>query len=146
MPRRLTRMLMSRMLSRLGHQVTTAENGKVALEMIKDSFARKPNAPRFDVVFLDNQMPLMSGVEVAREVREMGCPLYIVGCTGNALREDQEEYLAAGADGIIPKPIHQKAVQDMIREARRRVAGETSPKDLEPEEEPVRSPGGHHRF
>jgi len=31
----------------------------------------------------------MSGVEVAREVREMGCPLYIVGCTGNALREDQ---------------------------------------------------------
>ena len=36
-----------------------------------------------------SQMPLMSGVEVAREVREMGCPLYIVGCTGNALREDQ---------------------------------------------------------
>ncbi len=45
-------------------------------------------------------MPLMSGVEVAREVREMGCPLYIVGCTGNALREDQEEYIAAGADGV----------------------------------------------
>ncbi|RSH89791.1 HisKA [Saitozyma podzolica] len=108
----------------------------MALDMIKDSFERKPNAPQFDVVFLDNQMPLMSGVEVAREVREMGCSLYIVGCTGNALREDQEEYLAAGADGIIPKPIHQKVVQDMIREARRRVAGETSLKDLEPEEEP----------
>jgi len=42
----------------------------------------------------------MSGVEVAREVREMGCPVYIVGCTGNALREDQEEYIAAGADGV----------------------------------------------
>lgn len=34
-------------------------------------------------------MPLMSGVEVATEVRKMGCPIYIVGCTGNALREDQ---------------------------------------------------------
>ena len=34
-------------------------------------------------------MPLMSGVEVAREVRGLGHPLYIVGCTGNALREDQ---------------------------------------------------------
>lgn len=31
----------------------------------------------------------MSGVEVARAVREMNCPIYIVGCTGNALREDQ---------------------------------------------------------
>lgn len=50
---RLTRMLMSRMLTRLGHQVTTAENGRVALRMIKDSFERAPNTPQFDVVFLD---------------------------------------------------------------------------------------------
>ena len=34
-------------------------------------------------------MPFMSGVEVVRAVREMGNPLYVVGCTGNALREDQ---------------------------------------------------------
>jgi CheY-like chemotaxis protein len=42
-------------------------------------------------VFLlcSSQMPIMTGVEVAREVREMGNPVYIVGCTGNALREDQ---------------------------------------------------------
>ncbi|KAK4683944.1 hypothetical protein P7C73_g6264, partial [Tremellales sp. Uapishka_1] len=131
---KLTRMLMSRMLTRLGHQVTTAENGKIALDMIRSSFMGLPNSPKYDVVFLDNQMPLMTGVEVAREVREMGCPLYIVGCTGNALREDQEEYIAAGADGIIPKPIHQKTVLEMIKEARRRVAGETSPKDLQSDE------------
>jgi hypothetical protein len=31
----------------------------------------------------------MSGVEVVRALREMGNPLYVVGCTGNALREDQ---------------------------------------------------------
>ena len=45
----------------------------------------------------------------------------------------QDEYIAAGADGIIPKPVHQKAVVESIREARRRVARETAPKDLEPE-------------
>lgn len=50
---RLTRMLMSRMLRRLGHQVTTAENGKIALDMIRDSFEGRGNAPKFDVVFLD---------------------------------------------------------------------------------------------
>ena len=36
-----------------------------------------------------SQMPFMSGVEVVRALREMGNPLYVVGCTGNALREDQ---------------------------------------------------------
>jgi hypothetical protein len=50
---RLTRMLMSRMLTRLGHQVTTAENGKIALDVICDSFDGKETAPKFDVVFLD---------------------------------------------------------------------------------------------
>jgi CheY-like chemotaxis protein len=113
----------------------------------------------------------MSGVEVAREVRGLGCPLYIVGCTGNALREDQvsrlsyvlckrclalgcaradalcqDEYMAAGADRIIPKPIHQKAVLEMIREARRRVAGETAQKDVKPDETRDRDPGGDNRL
>lgn len=46
-------MLMSRMLTRLGHQVTTAENGKIALQMLTDSFEGKPGVPKFDVVFLD---------------------------------------------------------------------------------------------
>ena len=50
---RLTRMLMSRMLTRLGHQVTTAENGKIALDMISDSFDGKETVPKFDIVFLD---------------------------------------------------------------------------------------------
>jgi DNA-binding response OmpR family regulator len=72
-----------------------------------------------------SQMPLMSGVEVASHVREMGQHIYIVGCTGNALREDQEEYMSAGADDILTKPIHQKAVLVMIGEARKRIAGET---------------------
>ncbi|WRT66117.1 uncharacterized protein IL334_003070 [Kwoniella shivajii] len=140
---KLTRMLMSRMLTRLGHQVSTAENGKIAFDMIRDSFEQKANAPRYDCVFLDNQMPLMSGVEVAREVRDIGCPIFIVGCTGNALREDQEEYISAGADSIIPKPIHQKSLVDMIKEARRRVSGETKPKEREySPDDGYGSPGG----
>ena len=80
-----------------------------------------------------SQMPLMSGVEVAREVREMGNPIFIAGCTGNALREDQDAYIAAGADEIIPKPIHQKSVEDAVKEARRRIRGETVPRDVQDE-------------
>lgn len=67
-----------------------------------------------------SQMPQMSGVEVAREVRAVKCDLFIVGCTGNALREDQDEYLAAGADVIITKPIHQASIVARLEEARAR--------------------------
>jgi CheY-like chemotaxis protein len=54
-------MLMSRMLTRLGHQVTTAENGKVALDMIRDSFEQSPGSPRFEVVFLDKWVASRKG-------------------------------------------------------------------------------------
>ena len=57
----------------------------------------KPGS-KFAVVFLDNQMPVLSGVEMVRKLRELGRKDLIVGVTGNALLPDQEEYLAAGAD------------------------------------------------
>lgn len=116
----LTRKLMARMLRRLGHQVTTAENGRMALDMIIASF-EPDSTTHYDIVFLDNQMPKMTGVEVAAEVRRLGLPLFIVGCTGNALREDQDEYLAAGADDLLPKPVHQANILEMIEAARERI-------------------------
>jgi osomolarity two-component system sensor histidine kinase SLN1 len=115
-----TRTLMKRMLTRLGCKVSTAENGEVALEMIlgasdftPSSEASSPPAPtvdqggyisqqvqesRYSVVFLDNQMPVMSGIKAVAKLRELGRRDFIVGVTGNALLSDQEEYLAAGAD------------------------------------------------
>jgi DNA-binding response OmpR family regulator len=62
----------------------------------------------------------MSGVEVARALRAKHIDTYVVGCTGNALREDQDEYLRAGADDIIPKPVSQTAIVKRLEEARRR--------------------------
>jgi len=61
---------------------------------------RTPGTPesKFAVVFLDNQMPVLSGVEMVRKLRGLGRKDLIVGVTGNALLPDQEEYLAAGAD------------------------------------------------
>lgn len=53
---------------------------------------------KFAVVFLDNQMPVLSGVEMVRKLRKLGRKDLVVGVTGNALLPDQEEYLAAGAD------------------------------------------------
>lgn len=86
---------MNRLLTRLGCNVSTAENGEIALEMVL-------NGGRFAVVFLDNQMPVMSGLSMVTKLREAGRNDFVVGVTGNALLLDQEEYLEAGVDRCVP--------------------------------------------
>lgn len=90
----MTRTMMSRLLTRLGCNVTTAENGEIALEMVL-------GGGRFAVVFLDNQMPVMSGLSMVTKLREAGRKDFVVGVTGNALLLDQEEYLEAGVDRCV---------------------------------------------
>ncbi|KAG5654169.1 hypothetical protein H0H81_006551 [Sphagnurus paluster] len=105
----LTRTLMKRMLTRMGCMVTTAENGYIALEILtgspksSDTVLLEPSVPpdkerHFTVVFMDNQMPVMSGLKAIQRLREVGRRDFVVGVTGNALLADQNEYLEAGAD------------------------------------------------
>ena len=104
----ITRTLMKRILTRLGCQVTCAENGGVALGILLDQQLRScpatsaegcsgtateselPQSPlhdegKFAVIFLDNQMPVMTGLEVVEKLREMHRKDFVVGVTGNAL-------------------------------------------------------------
>jgi osomolarity two-component system sensor histidine kinase SLN1 len=92
----LTRTMMTRLLTRLGCNVSTAENGEIALEMVLSG-----HSGRFAVVFLDNQMPVMSGLSMVAKLRKAGRNDFVVGVTGNALLSDQEEYLEAGVDRCV---------------------------------------------
>jgi len=106
----LTRTLMKRILMRFGCHVSVAENGKVAMAMIlrqhtqassdcwkantklmlqQDAGSSPISSPnklfdeyKYAVVFLDNQMPVMSGLEVVAKLREMGRRDFVVGVTG----------------------------------------------------------------
>ncbi|KAF9653821.1 hypothetical protein BDM02DRAFT_3086441 [Thelephora ganbajun] len=69
---------------------------------------------KFALVFLDNQMPVLSGVETVRKLRKLGRKDLIVGVTGNALLPDQEEYLAAGVDYILTKPVREENLRSML--------------------------------
>ncbi|KAG5644868.1 hypothetical protein DXG03_007509 [Asterophora parasitica] len=135
----LTRTLMKRILTRLGCQVSTAENGEVALEMILGPmglYALTPSSDasgnlgpileqemeekeytaegKFAVVFLDNQMPVLSGLKAVAKLRELGRKDLIVGVTGNALLTDQQEYLEAGVDRVLTKPVLERSLRDML--------------------------------
>ncbi|KAG9095756.1 hypothetical protein FS749_009820 [Ceratobasidium sp. UAMH 11750] len=143
----LTRKLMTRMLTRLGCVCETAENGLLALEMLLCPMAGTPltgdippsssrsgtppvGAPptsKYAVVFLDNQMPLCSGVEVVRQLRSLGRQDFVVGVTGNALREDQEEYYEAGVDHVLTKPVLERSLKQMLVMADERRRAQRNP-------------------
>jgi len=89
----------------MGCIVSTAQNGEVALSMMLEEFPSVSPAseqPRqrsasvsrsvFSVVFLDNQMPVMSGLQVVAKLRELGRCDFVVGVTGNALITDQKVF------------------------------------------------------
>ncbi len=92
--------LVARLLEKSGCQVDLAANGVEALAMWSTS--------RYDLVFMDCQMPTMDGFEAAREIRRReaggGRHTPIVALTANTMRGDQERCLAAGMDDFISKP------------------------------------------
>jgi two-component system sensor histidine kinase/response regulator len=99
----VNQLLLTRLLLKRGHEVKVAENGRVALEMLD------AEAPPFDLIFMDVQMPEMDGMEATRLLREKerdsGTHLTLIGVTAHALQGDRERCLAAGMDGYLSKPI-----------------------------------------
>ncbi|KAK7056490.1 hypothetical protein VNI00_003046 [Paramarasmius palmivorus] len=154
---RLTRKQMEKLLSRMGCQVSVAENGELALRAIlgttytpsllktvsfdqvgsegyfglSDGHATGSERPshrrtasrnessetKYAVVFLDNQMPSVSGIQAVQILRHKGRKDYVVGLTGNALIPDQEEYLRAGVDHVLTKPVFEAQVRDVLKQA-----------------------------
>jgi len=118
----LTRTLMKRMLTRMGCSVSTAENGEIAVSMLLGSpdSMDASNVQEFAVVFMDNQMPVMSGLKAISKLRQMGRKDFVVGVTGNALLADQQEYLNAGVDHVLIKPVLEKSLKNMLLTAAER--------------------------
>ncbi|END8618829.1 aerobic respiration two-component sensor histidine kinase ArcB [Escherichia coli] len=96
-------------LEKLGNSVEVAMTGKAALEMFKPG--------EYDLVLLDIQLPDMTGLDISRELtkrypREDLPPL--VALTANVLK-DKQEYLNAGMDDVLSKPLSVPALTAMIK-------------------------------
>lgn len=111
----LTRTLMKRMLTKLGCKVDTADDGQQFLDLITH-----PDTPLYDMICLDNYMPRVTGEQAVGELRALGRTDLVIGCTGNALSEDQSSYLKAGADRVLTKPIMLKDLKAALELARSR--------------------------
>jgi two-component system sensor histidine kinase/response regulator len=72
----------------------------------------------FDVILMDDQMPILDGVAatqvIRREEKQTGMHLPIIAMTANAMAGDRERYLASGMDGYVSKPIDRSLLYDEI--------------------------------
>jgi len=97
----VNQMVIIRLLQKMGHTTVLAQNGKEAVGLA--------STQKFDLVFMDVQMPEMDGLAATAAIRESeknsGNRLPIFAVTAHAMKGDRERCLAAGMDGYITKPV-----------------------------------------
>ncbi len=103
-----TQKIVKLMLNSMGHEVTLVSNGKEALE------ANDPT--RFDIIFMDIQMPVMDGITATNLLKKRYSNLPpIVGLSANAFEGDREKYMEQGMDEYLTKPVKKEDFDRLIR-------------------------------
>jgi len=103
-------MVISAMLSKMGHDVYMATNGRQALRMAAEQ--------KFACIFMDIQMPEMDGVETTRAIRSTAIlhnkDVPIIALTAHAMKGDRERFLAAGMDDYLAKPVEIESLMRIL--------------------------------
>jgi len=94
------------MLEKVGCDVDTADDGKIALELI----AKKD----YDIIFMDCMMPVLDGFDTTKKMRKLGNHTPIVALTARAMPEDIKECFDSGMDDHITKPAKMSVMLQMI--------------------------------
>ncbi len=115
--------LISVLLKKRGAEVTLAENGQVAVDMVLtkppgSATEDKHRSEPFDVILMDMQMPVMDGYEATARLRQQGYRGPIVALTAHAMSYDRQKCLDAGCNDYLTKPIdREKLVETVARYA-----------------------------
>ncbi|MBS1130398.1 MAG: sensor hybrid histidine kinase [Proteobacteria bacterium] len=99
------------LLNKWGHHGTLAQNGQEALDIL--------TSQSFDIILMDMQMPVMSGVEATQRIRAREAAMQlprtpIIAMTAAAMQDDRDACLAAGMDDYLAKPIKVKELQALL--------------------------------
>ena len=106
----LNREVASLLLEPLKMEIDMAVNGQEACEKVQKK--------QYDLVFMDQMMPVMDGVEATRYLRSLGDESYrklpIIALTANAMAEAKEDLIAAGMNDVAVKPIVMERIVEVL--------------------------------
>ncbi|MCL9773852.1 PAS domain-containing hybrid sensor histidine kinase/response regulator [Vibrio methylphosphonaticus] len=94
-----------------GHQVEVAQNGEIAVDCVKNN--------TYDLIIMDNHMPVMDGIEATSIIRQqLKCNTVIFGCTADVFKEAHDNFMTAGANHILTKPLQKESFIDALQRFR----------------------------
>lgn len=94
------------------YDVTIAKDGQEAYDLVKINME---NNKRFDVIFMDIQMPNLDGLQSTRLIRKMGYSAPIVALTAFSEESNVKECMESGMDEFLSKPIRRPALKQVLR-------------------------------
>jgi signal transduction histidine kinase len=105
----INQLVTGEILTNLGLTFDIAEDGKQAVQKVE-------NAPQYDLILMDVQMPVMDGYEATKLLREKGfTAVPISGLSATAMKEDQQNALQSGMNDYLTKPIKQKSLIAVVK-------------------------------
>jgi PAS domain S-box-containing protein len=105
----VNQMVAIKMLERLGYRADIVSNGKEAVDAVETI--------KYDLIFMDILMPEMDGLEACRRIKSnpaIETAPVIIAMTANAMAGDQENYLKAGMNDYISKPVNLEELKNML--------------------------------
>ena len=96
----------------IGVDITLAEDGAIAVSRVKEALAV---GKKFDIIFMDIQMPNMDGLQATKAIREMGYASAICALTAFAEQSNVKECFDAGMDYFLAKPIKKNDLREVLK-------------------------------
>ena len=98
----------SKFLEKLNAKVSIASNGQEAINLA--------SSKKFDCILMDKEMPIMDGYQATRTLRNLGNFGVIIGLTGNAIKEDIDEFKNHGVNTVLTKPLNIKLFVETLKD------------------------------
>lgn len=102
--------LTRKILSQLNFEISSVKNGQQVLDLL--------DKEEFDLVLLDIYMPVMDGMECARQIRKLEGPnqtIPLVAITGNANNYSMDDFEEAGINAYVPKPLNYDSLVELVK-------------------------------
>ncbi len=100
--------LFKTILENIGHEVDIASNGVEAVQAVKNR--------RYDLIFMDVQMPEMNGYEATESIRSLGIDTPVVAVTASAQRGEEEKCISVGMSGFLIKPFKKRDLLPVLEQ------------------------------